>query len=330
MGVTDPLVSVGRINLWGIPVIATFLDEIDPFSCPDRFRDLSDSYDGSRLFWSKPSPEPRLPDEIIGLAKRLAADQVLAAAASALAASILAWEPDPHKIHMVAILRAGVPIASWLHRMLPGSTASALSLFVGVGIDRAALRLTEQLAGDRRILFIDGWTGKGGVAVEIRRLGRGPLAVLVDPWGLADFAGISEDLLCPSACFTGPATLGFSRTFIRCEREPFAAYLFPEDYLNVALIDSWREACPTLGMGVSTSRTRFSADCHLRIHANEVCRALINASPETLHFLDHECEAEKRFELLLRLADVRGVPVRFGQMYLARYGTRVACTMTRS
>ncbi|MBF0234277.1 MAG: hypothetical protein HQK65_14755, partial [Desulfamplus sp.] len=253
-------------------------------------------------------------------------------AAQNLAASILQWQPDPEKIVFVSILRAGVPITEWLCTILPGSVGAALSLFVGIGIDKVALASIENDFPDRSIVFVDGWTGRGGVARELATLNKGPLAVLIDPWGWADFSGIQEDVFCPSACFTGVATLGFSRTFFVDDNSLFSAYRFSEQFSKPELVMGWQKSSPVYSSAPSCIKQaeikRFHADTKLRIHSNEVCRALINAAPETLLFADDKQFAQSNFSLLLQLAEQRKIESEFNIGHLKELKTRVACTLS--
>lgn len=314
---------------WNQLLCARLREEVHPFNEPDRFRRLDQAYDGRNTFWSVPSPEPDLSDgfwEALRLRVEKADD--VAVLAQRLAAAILEKYPDPNRLAFAAILRAGVPVADWLQKLLPGSVAAAISLFVGIGVDRVGLAEFQRLHPDRTLIFVDGWTGKGGVADELKRLGLGPLAVLIDPWGCADFTGIETDLFCPSACFTGPATLGFSRTFFTDESEPFSAYRFPESFLRRDLIEAWNARGPVTPTAPPTRLGRFSVATTLRIHSNEVCRALINAAPKELRFAESASVAMGEFSLLLELAEARRVPVVFDRRELADLRTRVACEMS--
>lgn len=323
--------------------------EVHPFDEPSRFRPLNRAYDGNSTFWSTPSPEPHLSDAFWQeVQSDLTRSSQICIAAQKLAASILQWQPDPEKIIFVSILRAGVPVTEWLCTMLPGSVGAALSLFVGIGIDQVALAAVERDFPDRHIIFVDGWTGRGGVAREIAKLNRGPLAVLIDPWGWADFSGVKEDLFCPSASFTGLATLGFSRTFFVDSDSLFSAYRFSEEFAKPEVVKQWQLSSPeyrpycvtqpystqfkTYSAQFKTDSAqsqirRFHADTSLRVHSNEVCRALINAAPETLFFADDRLYAQEHFPLLLKLADQRGVGSEFNAGHLKELKTRVACSL---
>ncbi|MBW2100715.1 MAG: hypothetical protein JRG68_08205, partial [Deltaproteobacteria bacterium] len=214
-----------------------------------------------------------------------------------------------------------------LCQLLPGSVGAAVSLFVGLGIDTVALNRLRSDFPDRSIVFVDGWTGRGGVAKAISSLEAGPLAVLIDPWGWADFSGIQEDVFCPSACFTGLATLGFSRTFFVDENKLFSAYKFADKFSQTELVKSWQNLCPKK---ILTPRknyiNKFFTETPLRIHSNEVCRALINAAPKTLFFADDKSFAEQNFSLLIKLAEKRSVPLEFNVKHLKGMKTKVACS----
>jgi Phosphoribosyl transferase (PRTase) len=320
------LPDLGRANLWHQPVYAHFLTEIDPFQNSDCFRSLDSAYDGNSTFWQRPSPEPNLPDAFWQQVQSQLVSPDIQAAASRLASAILAWEPDPDQLLFVAILRAGVPIADWLCRLLPGSIAASISLFSGLGIDRVALAALKSAHPNRKLVFVDGWTGRGGVAREISQLGDGPLAVLIDPWGVAALAGSHEDLLCPSACFTGVATLGFSRTFYTNDQNCFSAYLFPAQHTRPELVAAWQASCPTALLPPLPPRSPIAIATALRVHSNEVCRALINAAPEKIYFADSINHAQENYGLILELAELRQVKVVYNCDDLQNYHTRVACS----
>lgn len=323
------LTTLGKTNLWNQPVYAQFLEEIDPFRDNQYFRALNMAYDGNNTFWSIPSPEPSLDNEFWQLVNSELGGEQIQQAASRLAASIARWEADTSKLVFVAILRAGVPVADWLCRLLPGSVAVSMSLFSGIGIDKVALEQVRSQYPERKIIFVDGWTGRGGVARELSRLGLQPFAVLIDPWGWADFSGSQDDLFCPTACFTGVATLGFSRTFYVDEKNLFAAYLFPQKYCRYQLVKTWQAYCPASLSTPSNHQQRFFKRTDMRIHSNEVCRALINANPDTIYFADDTGYVKQNYGLLLALAELRGVNAVYNVDALADYKTRVACSLRK-
>ncbi len=362
-------------NLWNQTVYARIEKEIDPFLDTGYFRPLHRAYTGNNTFWSVPSPEPDLDDEFWEMLKNHLDSETVKSAAVKLGEEIFQWEPEGNKLIFAAILRAGVPLADWLCQMMPGSIAVSLSLFVGLGIDRIALQMIQKTWPERKIVFVDGWTGKGGVARAIRELNCGPLAVLNDPWGCADFSGIQKDIFCPTACFTGTSTLGFSRTFFTDENNLFSAYRFPRKYCREDLVGCWQKLCPVpansvlsdtnsvcrngvtfqsrlheksekpsvssvgnnkpslLSVGNNNpfprSRTKhpFFAETNLRIHANEVCRALINAAPETVMFFHDAAYVKEHYPLLPVLAERRKVNIVYECRELENLKTAVACSL---
>ena len=316
---------------WNQKFYITLLEEVDPFNELHRFRPLDCAYNGNNTFWSTPSPEPDLDDAFWKDILAYRTVEVLQDAAQKLATSINRWQPDNEKLLFVAILRAGVPIADWLCQMLPGSKVASLSLFVGLGIDHVALAQLKKDNPGRDIVFVDGWTGRGGVAREIAKLNSGPFAVLIDPWGWADFFGSQEDIFCYSACFTGLATLGFSRTFFIDNQNCFSAYRFSHSHLRTDVIQAWQQSCPKHSANhTPVDRVQFFKDTNLRIHSNEVCRALINAKPDTLLFANSQKYVNEHFASLLALAERRKVSIKYDQVFLKDYQTRVACTLETS
>lgn len=332
-------------KMWNQTVYAKFAGQVDPFKDRQFFRPLDRAYTGDNTFWETPSPEPPLSSEFWETVKNHLDDDRVKKAAICLAREISIYEPDPKRLIFPAILRAGTPVADWLVRLLPGSVAVSVSLFAGLGIDKTALSRIKSEYPNRKIVFVDGWTGRGGVAREIKKTGLGPLAVLIDPWNWADFSGIREDIFCPSACFTGVATQGFSRTFFTGENELFAAYSFSEKYWRKDVVKAWQATCPKPEAAVKPEtktdtqckdhfdtiaqkpKESFYKQTELRIHANEVCRALINADPEELYFFHDKDFVSRNFKLLLLLAEQRMVKVNYGDLRLAELKTFVACSL---
>ncbi len=324
-------IKINQKNLWNQKVYAQFREEINPFKDHHYFRPLNKAYNGDNTFWKIPSPEPPLDKDFWNMVVSYLDNEPVKKAALSLAHAISQWEPDGNRLIFAAILRAGVPIADWLCRLLPGSMAVSLSLFVGLGIDHAALNQIRENYPSRKIIFVDGWTGRGGVARELAKLGAGPLAVLIDPWGWADFSGCQADIFCPSACFTGAATLGFSRTFYINSDSLFAAYCFPQKYCQDDLVKKWRMLCPSEKFSdeILNKKQYFFKQTDLRIHSNEVCRALINADPDTIYFFHDPAYVKEHYPLLLALAELRKVKAVFNKTALEEYKTCVACSFKK-
>ena len=113
-------------------------------------------------------------------------------------------------ITLVSFVRAGLPLGVLLCRALTefGSEAYhyGISIVRDRGIDTVALEAIIKEHGSESIVFVDGWTGKGAIANEIRcsliddtRFPEDPrLVVLADPCGMAWLAASQEDWIIPS------------------------------------------------------------------------------------------------------------------------------------
>ena len=141
---------------------------------------------------------------------------------------------------LVSLARAGTPIGilmrRWAARMhglqLPHY---AVSIVRGRGIDAMALRHIARRHDAARVMFVDGWTGKGAIAKELSvalealEAGTGirfgaELAVLADPGSCVELFGTREDYLIPSACLNSTVSGLVSRTVLN------DAYIGPGDF----------------------------------------------------------------------------------------------------
>ncbi|WP_427005162.1 phosphoribosyltransferase domain-containing protein [Pseudarthrobacter sp. H2] len=129
---------------------------------------------------------------------------------------------------LVSLARAGTPVGILMKRWarhvhgldLPHY---AVSIVRGLGIDQAALGYLAARHNPGRIMFVDGWTGKGAIARELADAvglflqtdGAAfppDLAVLADPGHCVRIFGTREDYLIPSACLNSTVSGLVSRT----------------------------------------------------------------------------------------------------------------------
>ena len=126
-----------------------------------------------------------------------------------LAGALAARAAGRPEIVIASLARAGTPVGILLkralHRLGLAANHVSISIIRDRGIDRQALRHIASMHDPRDVVFVDGWTGKGAIAAELRRslaerpLGFAPwLAVVADPAGQADLAATAEDYLIPS------------------------------------------------------------------------------------------------------------------------------------
>ncbi len=149
---------------------------------------------------------------------RLAQD--VARLASALA------ETSGREVVLASLARAGTPVGVLLKRALERRGVPAphysISIIRDRGVDEAALRFIAERHDGRDVVFVDGWTGKGVIARELRGSTAGRilgaelrLVVVADPAGAADLAATAEDYVIPSGLLNGVVSGLVSRSVWR-------------------------------------------------------------------------------------------------------------------
>lgn len=129
---------------------------------------------------------------------------------------------DDDRIVIASIARAGVPAGILLKHTLERRYHMrvdhyAVGMARGNGIDPNALRRVHDLARGARVVFVDGWTGKGSIAAELADDEHVPAAerglyVIADPCGKATGAGGTGDYLMPYAALNSTCCGLVSRT----------------------------------------------------------------------------------------------------------------------
>lgn len=141
---------------------------------------------------------------------------------------------------LVSLARAGTPIGVLIKRYLENAYETevphyAVSIVRGKGIDANALNYLAARYDPSRIIFVDGWTGKGAItkelkdALEVYETEHGvhfspEIAVLADPGHCVRIFGTRDDFLIPSACLNSTVSGLVSRTVLN------AAYIGENDY----------------------------------------------------------------------------------------------------
>ncbi|SOD71742.1 RNA binding Pelota-like protein [Jatrophihabitans sp. GAS493] len=135
---------------------------------------------------------------------------------------------------LVSLARAGTPVGVLMRRWAAAThdlqlPHFAVSIVRGRGIDSVALRYLVAQFGASRLMFVDGWTGKGAITRELsdavaqanREFGLAgadrlspELAVLADTGGCTEFFGTRDDFLIPSACLNSTVSGLVSRTVL--------------------------------------------------------------------------------------------------------------------
>jgi hypothetical protein len=268
-----------------------------------------------------------------------------------LARRLMAVHPCD-EIVIASIARAGTPVGVLLTRLLRDryripATHYSISLVPGLGIDTVALRhILARHPGDA-IRFVDGWSGKGGIARVLgAELGRCPLgadvapelAVLADPGHAAALHATRDDVLLPSAVLNAPVSGLFSRSFQPAALGPdefHAAIRYPhlaEHDVSLRFVDAVCAAAAEVdeaevGAAVATAAragpptfrgwafvdalaAEFDAPNALSFvkpGLNETCRTLVARQPALV--LVDPAQGSAELDAIRRLARHRDVPV---------------------
>ncbi|WP_199485313.1 cysteine protease StiP family protein [Actinomadura craniellae] len=134
---------------------------------------------------------------------------------------------------LVSLARAGTPVGVLIRRWAAYAHGLDLphysvSIVRGRGIDEAALHYLAARHDPARVMFVDGWTGKGAISRELSaaldahaaatgRRFSADLAVLADPGHCTTVYGTRADFLIPSACLNSTVSGLVSRTVLNAE-----------------------------------------------------------------------------------------------------------------
>jgi hypothetical protein len=201
--------------------------ELTPLPIEVRERRISEGHHYSEMIGSEDSPgldRMRIFRAAVKCHLRRFAELLVEMARALLERS------DGREISLVSIARAGTPVgvalARWIREIRPDMSVSHYSLSVirDRGLDHVALQWILARHPARTLRFVDGWTGKGTIAGELRRsllagveshedLESG-LWVPVDAGGFAGFAVTTADLILPHALLGGTVSGLVSRSVL--------------------------------------------------------------------------------------------------------------------
>ena len=140
-----------------------------------------------------------------------------------LAAALDRRAAPAREIVLASFVRAGLPIGVLLLRALRrlGRRAShyGVSIIRDRGVDARAMAWIAARHDPADVVFVDGWTGKGAIASELRACttlqGADPfLTVVADPAGVADLAATGDDYAIPSGILNATVSGLVSRTIL--------------------------------------------------------------------------------------------------------------------
>lgn len=192
---------------------------------------------------------------------------------------------------LVSLARAGSPIGVLMRRWARHQHGLdwphyTISIVRDRGIDMVAMRYLAQRYEPGRVLFVDGWTGKGAITREFadaialvnEQLGLGDgvdgrgfqpdLAVLADPGECVELFGTRDDFLIPSACLNSTVSGLVSRTVLNKQwigpnefhGAKFYADLKERDVSNLHLDAITAQYAATAGAAVAHAEELLATD----------------------------------------------------------------------
>ena len=262
---------------------------------------------------------------------------------ASLAAALDARSAPGREIVLASLARAGTPIGILLTRALRrrGRTAVhySISIIRDRGIDGRALAHIAARHDPADTVFVDGWTGKGTIAGELRTsLANSKfapfLAVVADPAGRADLAATDDDYLIASGLLNGIVSGLVSRSILNAELtgpDDFHACVFYAEHAQidqsrafVDRIDALAEDARALALNDDTThRATTAAECdalvvdlmrstgtidknRIKPGIAEATRALLRRIPDWLLVRDF---GDPDVAHLLHLAETMGLQV---------------------
>lgn len=140
------------------------------------------------------------------------------------------YQTKGEKTVLVSLARAGTPVGILIKRYIEKRYNISLphysiSIIRDRGIDENAIKYIISEHPDYEIQFVDGWTGKGAISIELTKACEefekkyaikldDRLAVLADPGHCTTLFGTRDDFLLPSACLNSTVSGLVSRTVL--------------------------------------------------------------------------------------------------------------------
>lgn len=155
------------------------------------------------------------------------------------------------KLVLVSLARAGLPVGILLKRYLKkvynfDVDHYGVSIILGKGLDKKAMRLIADQHSADNIVYVDGWVGQGRIYSELERSHKELFGVLprflsiIDPVGVCNYSSTFDDTLIPNACLNSLVSGLISRTVYTNDSEFHGAVYYDfDDYdLTNEFLDS--------------------------------------------------------------------------------------------
>lgn len=241
---------------------------------------------------------------------------------------------------LVSLARAGIPIGILVKRYIRFKydvdiPHYSISIIRGRGIDHNAMKYLLDHYQAERLLFVDGWIGKGAILNELKKDiaayegVSSEIAVVADPANMTELCGTHEDILIPSSCLNCTVSGLISRTFLRGDiigESDFHGAVFYKDLKDADLSYEFIEAIereftltpeidctPARGLGIDEvkeiAKEYQVGDINLiKPGIGEATRVLLRRVPWKL-LVDERYRDSRELKPLLRLAREKQVPI---------------------
>lgn len=208
------------------------------------------------------------------------------------------------KLVLVSLARAGLPLGILLKRFLKkiynyDIDHYGVSIILGKGLDKKAMKLIADRYGAENIVYVDGWVGQGRIYRELEKshkelFGTIPTVLsIIDPIGVCDYSVTFNDILIPNACLNSLVSGLISRTVYTNDEEFHGAiyYDFDEYDLTDEFLDSvTSEFDDVMSLSERVDRAisdseyiseKYNVDrSRIKLGINETLRVLIRRVPE--------------------------------------------------
>lgn len=266
--------------------------------------------------------------------------QLTAFAIGRLADKIM--EQRGEDVVLVSLARAGIPIGILLKRYIKWKYRVnvphyAVSIIRGRGIDGNAIQFLLNMYEPKRLLFVDGWTGKGAIWNELKKSVSAcqgvsaDIAVLADPANVARLCGTHEDILIPNSCLNSTVSGLISRTFLRNDvigEQDFHGAVYYEELKGCDLsyefihaiekhfqMETPVEEKTLTGLGLDEvmgiAKNFGIEDINLvKPGIGETTRVLLRRVPWKV-LMDENCQRDRSLRHIVRLAQEKKVPIEY-------------------
>lgn len=243
---------------------------------------------------------------------------------------------------LVSLARAGIPIGILIKRYIKlkykiNVSHYSISIIRGRGIDDNAMKYLLSHHEAERLLFVDGWIGKGAILNELKKAisayegVSADIAVIADPANVTELCGTHEDILIPSSCLNSTVSGLISRTFLRDDiigKDDFHGAVYYEKLKNLDLsydfintiekefsLGSQDDITVIHGKGIDEVKKiaqEFGIDDInlIKPGIGEATRVLLRRVPWKI-LIDERYKGDAQLEHLVRLAEEKKVTVEY-------------------